>query len=175
MSRRMRPSNLIPSEGRQGGGDHRRGQYCPRRPAARNHRRRFLAQLISTTAEAEGVGAIVLRVNSGGGSVFASEVIRQEILRTRADGIPVVISMGAVAASGATTSPRKPTRSGRHPAPSPAVLVCSRQFPLSSSYCSESGSIPTVWARRSWQVPAPRPAAESPGGRGDSQWRRFQL
>jgi protease-4 len=32
--------------------------------------------------------------------VFASEIIRQELLRTRAMGIPVVISMGAVAASG---------------------------------------------------------------------------
>ena len=59
-----------------------------------------LAYLISTTAEKEGVKAIVLRVNSGGGSVFASEVIRRELLRTRAAGIPVVISMGATAASG---------------------------------------------------------------------------
>jgi protease-4 len=59
-----------------------------------------LAYLISATAEKEGVKAIVLRVNSGGGSVFASEVIRRELLRTRAAGIPVVISMGATAASG---------------------------------------------------------------------------
>jgi protease-4 len=59
-----------------------------------------LAHLIKTAAEAEGVFAIVLRVNSGGGSVFASEVIRQQILKSRAAGIPVVVSMGAVAASG---------------------------------------------------------------------------
>jgi protease-4 len=59
-----------------------------------------LANLIATTAESEGVRALVLRVNTGGGSVFASEVIRQELLRTQALGIPVVISMGAVAASG---------------------------------------------------------------------------
>lgn len=59
-----------------------------------------LARLIRSTAEAEGVGAIVLRVNSGGGSVFASEVIRQEVLRAKAQGMPIVISMGAVAASG---------------------------------------------------------------------------
>ncbi|MFK8051242.1 MAG: signal peptide peptidase SppA [Halioglobus sp.] len=59
-----------------------------------------LARLIRSTAEADGVGAIVLRVNSGGGSVFASEVIRQEILRAKADGMPIVISMGAIAASG---------------------------------------------------------------------------
>lgn len=59
-----------------------------------------LANLIATTAESEGVRALVLRVNTGGGSVFASEVIRQELLRTQALGIPVVISMGAIAASG---------------------------------------------------------------------------
>jgi protease-4 len=59
-----------------------------------------LAWLIRSTAEEEGVGAIVLRINSGGGSMFASEVIRQQVLGARARGVPVVVSMGAVAASG---------------------------------------------------------------------------
>ena len=59
-----------------------------------------LARLLRDTAESEGVAAIVLRVNTGGGSVFASEVIRQQLLATRAMGIPVVVSMGAIAASG---------------------------------------------------------------------------
>jgi protease-4 len=59
-----------------------------------------LARLIRTTADQDGVGAIVLRINSGGGSVFASEVIRQALLQAKADGLPVVVSMGAVAASG---------------------------------------------------------------------------
>jgi protease-4 len=45
--------------------------------------------------------ALVLRINSGGGSVFASEVIRQALHEVRASGIPVVVSMGPVAASGA--------------------------------------------------------------------------
>lgn len=44
--------------------------------------------------------ALVLRIDSGGGSAFASEVIRKELLATRKAGIPVVISMGSVAASG---------------------------------------------------------------------------
>jgi len=44
--------------------------------------------------------AIVLRVNSPGGSANASEVIREEILVAKDKGIPVVISMGGVAASG---------------------------------------------------------------------------
>lgn len=59
-----------------------------------------LARLISSTAAEEGVKAIVLRISSGGGSVFASEVIRQQVLNARASGVPVVVSMGAVAASG---------------------------------------------------------------------------
>ncbi len=59
-----------------------------------------LARLIRSAAEEDGVAAIVLRINSGGGSVFASEIIRQEIANTRESGLPVVISMGAIAASG---------------------------------------------------------------------------
>lgn len=59
-----------------------------------------LARLIRTTVEADGVKAIVLRVNSGGGSMFASEIIRQQVLYAREQGIPVVVSMGSVAASG---------------------------------------------------------------------------
>ena len=46
------------------------------------------------------VAAVVLRVDSPGGSATASEAIRQEILALRSMGKPVVVSMGAVAASG---------------------------------------------------------------------------
>ncbi|EKS5817686.1 signal peptide peptidase SppA [Escherichia coli] len=46
------------------------------------------------------VKAIVLRVNSPGGSVTASEVIRAELAAARAAGKPVVVSMGGMAASG---------------------------------------------------------------------------
>ncbi|EAS1997669.1 signal peptide peptidase SppA [Salmonella enterica] len=46
------------------------------------------------------VKAIVLRVNSPGGSVNASEVIRAELAAARAVGKPVVVSMGGMAASG---------------------------------------------------------------------------
>ena len=44
--------------------------------------------------------ALVIRVDSPGGSAFASEVIRNEITAVRESGIPVVVSMGSVAASG---------------------------------------------------------------------------
>lgn len=46
------------------------------------------------------IKAIVFRVNSFGGSVTASEVIRSELAAARTVGKPVVVSMGGVAASG---------------------------------------------------------------------------
>lgn len=48
----------------------------------------------------ESVSAIVLRVNSPGGTITASESIWREVTRARKRGKPVVASMGAVAASG---------------------------------------------------------------------------
>ena len=51
-------------------------------------------------ADEAGAVAIVLRINSGGGSVFASEVIRAKVDAIAADGVPVVVSMGGAAASG---------------------------------------------------------------------------
>jgi len=58
------------------------------------------AKLIREVHEDEGVKAIVLRVDSGGGSAFASEVIREEILVAKKKGIKVIASMSNVAASG---------------------------------------------------------------------------
>lgn len=58
------------------------------------------ARLIRKAREDEAVKAIVLRVNSPGGSAFASEIVRRELELTRAAGKPVVVSMGDVAASG---------------------------------------------------------------------------
>ena len=48
----------------------------------------------------DSVKAVVLRVDSGGGSAFASEVIRNEIEALKEAGKPVVVSMSSVAASG---------------------------------------------------------------------------
>jgi protease-4 len=58
------------------------------------------AALVRQAREDEEIKAVVLRVDSGGGSAFASEVIRRELELTRAAGKPVVVSMGSVAASG---------------------------------------------------------------------------
>lgn len=46
------------------------------------------------------VKAVVLRIDSPGGSAFASEVIRQELLEIRRAGKPVIASMSSTAASG---------------------------------------------------------------------------
>jgi protease-4 len=59
-----------------------------------------LAELIAEAREDDRVRALVLRIDSGGGSAFASDLIRREIEVTSASGKPVVVSMGAVAASG---------------------------------------------------------------------------
>jgi protease-4 len=58
------------------------------------------AQLIRTAREDRKTKALVLRVNSPGGEAYAAEQIRREVALTRAAGIPVVVSMGDVAASG---------------------------------------------------------------------------
>ena len=55
---------------------------------------------IDTALEAEDLAAIVLRVNSPGGSVFASDLIRRKLLEVADADIPIVVSMGTVAASG---------------------------------------------------------------------------
>ena len=58
------------------------------------------SNLIRKAREDDQIKAVVLRVDSPGGSAFASELIRRELELTRAAGKPVVISMGNVAASG---------------------------------------------------------------------------
>ena len=58
------------------------------------------AMLIREAREDDDVKAIVLRVDSPGGSVFASEQIYREVRAAQAAGKPVVVSMGDLAASG---------------------------------------------------------------------------
>lgn len=56
--------------------------------------------LLRQARDDDDVKAVVLRVNSPGGEVFASEQIRREVEALKAAGKPVVVSMGDVAASG---------------------------------------------------------------------------
>jgi protease-4 len=59
-----------------------------------------MAAALRAAAADERARAVVLRVNSPGGSATASDVIWREVVRIRAAGKPVVVSMGDVAASG---------------------------------------------------------------------------
>ena len=58
------------------------------------------AATIRRAIDDEDVKALVVRVDSGGGSAFASEVIQRELQVFRESGRPVVVSMSSVAASG---------------------------------------------------------------------------
>jgi protease IV len=59
-----------------------------------------ISAALRAAADAAGARAIVLRVNSPGGSYVASDTIWREVVRARNAGKPVVVSMGDVAASG---------------------------------------------------------------------------
>ena len=59
-----------------------------------------IAKLIEQAVAEKNLRALVLRVDSPGGSAVASERIRQAVLAARARKLPVVVSMGSVAASG---------------------------------------------------------------------------
>lgn len=67
-----------------------------------------LAAKLAGVREDEKVKAVVLRVNSPGGSALASDVIWREMELLKAEK-PVVVSMGSYAASGGTTFPVRPT------------------------------------------------------------------
>ena len=61
---------------------------------------RSTAELIRRAREDDSIKAVVLRVRSPGGSVFAAEQVRHELEVTRKAGKPVLVSFGDVAASG---------------------------------------------------------------------------
>ena len=88
-----------------------------------------IAPLLRRAHEDKKTRAIVMRVNSPGGSILASEQIRDELEAASRKGLPVVVSMGDVAASGGVwistpadaispSPPPSPARSG-WPSPSP--------------------------------------------------------
>jgi protease-4 len=58
------------------------------------------AELVRQAREDDSIKALVLRVDSPGGSAFGSELVRRELELTRKAGKPVVVSMGGLAASG---------------------------------------------------------------------------
>ena len=59
-----------------------------------------VAKYLRKALEDDDVKAVVLRVDSPGGSAFASEIVRDTVLELKEAGKPVVVSMGSLAASG---------------------------------------------------------------------------
>jgi protease-4 len=58
------------------------------------------AELVNQAANDDSIDALVLRIDSPGGSVFASEVVFAELRALKSRGIPLIASMSSVAASG---------------------------------------------------------------------------
>ena len=81
---------VVVAEGEISGGDQPAGRIGGESTAA----------LLRQARDDEHVKAVVLRVDSPGGEVFASEQIRREVEQLKAAGKPVVVSMGDLAASG---------------------------------------------------------------------------
>ncbi len=87
----MRPQvGVVVAEGEIAGGDQPAGRVGGD----------STADLLREARDDDNVKAVVLRVNSPGGEVFASEQIRREVAALKQAGKPVVVSMGDVAASG---------------------------------------------------------------------------
>ncbi len=59
-----------------------------------------ISNLLLTALDEKNLKALVVRVDSPGGSVMASEKIRNAILQAKQSGLPIIVSMGNVAASG---------------------------------------------------------------------------
>ncbi|GGY42164.1 signal peptide peptidase SppA [Parvularcula lutaonensis] len=60
----------------------------------------YVAKQLREARKDDDIAAVVLRVDSPGGSAFASEVIRDELLAIKKAGKPVIVSMSSLAASG---------------------------------------------------------------------------
>ena len=59
-----------------------------------------ISAMIKEARNEKNLKALVLRVNTPGGSAFASEIIREQVLAIKDRGIPIIVSMGGLAASG---------------------------------------------------------------------------
>ena len=77
-----------------------RGDYPPQNTMDPSVAADGVARAIETVATRSDLKALVLRIDSPGGSPVASETIRHAILNVKATGKPVIVSMGTLAGSG---------------------------------------------------------------------------
>ena len=101
-----------------------------------------LADLLAEARRDDQVKAVVLRVDSPGGSAFAAEQIRAELLALKQAGKPWAATPPPVA----TGSPPMRTRSSPPPPPSPAPSGCSACSPPSTRRSPSTGYTPTASA-----------------------------
>jgi protease-4 len=92
--------NVVPVALVVGQGEINRGEGGPRPMGARDHMGSETYTEALRQARADQVRGVLLRIDSPGGSYIASDLIRREVELTRNANIPVVVSMGNVAASG---------------------------------------------------------------------------
>ena len=91
------------------------------------------SQLLREARFDSDISAVVLRIDSPGGSVLASEQIYREVAALEQAGKPVVVSMGDVAASGGYyIAAGGRSRSSPAPTPSPARSACLPRIPTFS-------------------------------------------
>ncbi|GER03948.1 hypothetical protein JCM17846_16300 [Iodidimonas nitroreducens] len=107
-------------------------------------------KLIHEARTNDRVKALVLRVDSPGGSAFASELIRQAVLEVKAAGKPVVASFGSVAASGGYWISANADQIWRCRKPLPVPLAYSVWWQPLKSRWRHWGCIAMVWALRNW-------------------------
>ncbi len=79
---------------------HVSGAIVDQKTAGGNTAGNDIAKAITEAYEDKAIKAIILRVNSPGGSPSASETIRRALVKAQEKGKKVIVSMGAVAASG---------------------------------------------------------------------------
>lgn len=96
----MQISDALPDAGPQVGVVIAQGNIVQGEQAQGSVGAKTTAQILREAREDDNIKAVVLRVDSPGGDVYASEVIRREVDAIKAAGKPVVVSMGDVAASG---------------------------------------------------------------------------
>ncbi|NJM35935.1 MAG: hypothetical protein HC850_15995 [Rhodomicrobium sp.] len=106
-----------------------------------------VAALLKKAKDDDNVKAVVLRIDSPGGSTFASEVIREQLVELKAAGKPVVASMARSPRRAATGSLRLRMKSGPRRRRSPARSAFSAssrrsRTPPPNSACTRTESAP---------------------------------
>jgi len=127
-----------------------------------------VAELFRKAREDSSIVAVVLRLDSPGGSAAASEEIHHEIARTQEAGKPVVVSMGSTAASGAYWIASGANRIVAAPTTLTGSIGIFAAFPTFENTARELG----VTARRPWPTWATpcAPCPSSPRPPYSSSW-----